>query len=195
MNPNLNLEFENQIGHHTLLYGDTNTNKTLQTSEFVKFLLELKKVPPMEISILDFAPPIMTINNLKVGGKILDFYEKANDCKNIMFKGEIIPPRLKSDNKKELYENASKNFQKTSEILNIFNQDPTPILIINDISIHLHIGRIKSLLNAISKSDTFFGNTYYGSSIKRGYATFFSLRERRRVKSLIKKVELSYFMG
>ena len=175
MNFNLNLDYDNLIGHSTLLYGDTNTYKTYQTSKFVEFLLESKKVSPKEISILDFAPSLTKIH--------------------LILKGEIIPPRLKSRNKKELYQNARENFKKTSEILNHFIDNPTTILIINDISIYLHIGSIKILLSAISKSNTFFGNTYFGSSIKRGYATLFSLRERRKVKSLINKVDLSYFTG
>lgn len=191
----LNLYFDDLINHSTLLYGETNTYKTYQTSEFVKFLLESKSISPKEISILDFAPHLMTTKNLKIGGKIEDFYEQSSACKNIIFKGEIIPPRLKSKNKKELYLYARENFEKTSEILNLFNDNPTPILIINDISLHLHVGSIKLLLNVINKSKTFFGNAYFGSSIKRGYATLFSLRERRKVKSLINKVEQSYFTG
>jgi hypothetical protein len=195
MNFKIKLNFDDLVNHYTLLYGETNTYKTSQTSEFVKFLLESKNISPKEISILDFAPSLMKIKNLKIGGRIQDFYEQSSACKNIIFKGEIIPPRLKSKNKKELYLYARENFEKTSEILNLFNDNPTPILIINDISIYLHIGSIKLLLNAINKSNTFFGNAYFGSSIKRGYATLFSLQERRKVKSLINKVEQSYFTG
>ena len=192
---NLNLDFDELIDHHTLLYGETNTKKTYQTSKFVQYLLESKKVSPKDISILDFAPKSMVIKNLKIGGKIQDFYENSISCKNILFKGEITPPRLNSSNKTELYQNACENFKKTSETLHLFKNDPTPILIINDISLYLHIGNVKLLLEAINKSNTFFGNAYFGSSIKRGYATLFSLRERRKVKSLIKKVEQSYFTG
>jgi hypothetical protein len=195
MNFKVKLDFDGLINHSTILYGEANTYKTYQTAEFVKFLLESKKIPPKDISILDFAPSLMMINNIKIGGKIQDFYNGSSTCNNILFKGEIIPPRLKSHNKKELYQNAHENFKKTSEILNKFNIDPTSILIINDISIYLHIGGIKLLLNAINKSRTFFGNTYFGSSIKRGYATLFSLQERRKVRSLFKKVEQSYFTG
>ncbi|MBY8990487.1 MAG: hypothetical protein KGD58_07005 [Candidatus Lokiarchaeota archaeon] len=191
----LNLNFDNLVNHSTLLYGETNTYKTYQTSEFVKFLLESKHIRSKEISILDFAPSLMEIKNLKIGGQIQDFYKQSSTCNNIIFKGDIIPPRLKSSNKTELYQYARENLKKTSEILNIFNGNPTPVLIINDISIYLHIGSIKLLLNAINKSNTFFGNTYFGSSIKRGYATLFSLRERRKVKSLINKVEQSYHTG
>jgi len=190
-----NLNFNDFIGHHVLLYGETNTKKTYYTSKFIQFLVESKKVLPNDISILDFAPPLSTINNLKIGGKIQDFYENSMTCKNILFKGEIIPPRLNSSNKTELYQNACENFKKTSEILHLFKKDPTSILIINDISLYLHIGNVKLLLEAIDKSNTFFGNSYYGSSIKRDYATLFSLREKRQVEYLIKKVEKSYFTG
>jgi len=191
----LNLDFEKHIGHSTLLYGDTNTKKTIQTSKFVQFLLESKKVPPKEITILDFAPNLTKVRNLKIGGKIRDFYENSSKCRNISFRGDIIPPRLNSRNKTELYQNAYKNYKKTSKILNSFNEDPTTILIINDISIHLHVGSIKLLLTVINKSNTFFGNSYYGSSIERDFANLFSRREKRRVENLIKEVEKSYFTG
>jgi len=192
---NLNLDFDELIDHHTLLYGETNTNKTYQTSIFVQFLLESKRVSPKDISILEFAPNSMIVKNLKIGGKIQDFYENSLICKNILFNGEIIPPRLHSSNRTELYQNACENFKKTSEILHLFKNNPTSVLIINDISLYLHIGNVKLLLEAINKSNTFFGNSYYGSSIKRDYATLFSLREKRQVEYLIKKVEKSYFTG
>ncbi len=191
----LNIDFKEQIGHSTLLYGDTNTKKTFQTSRFVQFLLDSKSASPREISILDFAPNFISIKNLKIGGKIQDFYEYSAKCRNISFKGEIIPPRLNSSNKTELYRNACENYKKSSKILNSFNEDPTSILIINDISIYLQIGSLKLLLRAINKSSTFFGNSYYGTSIKKDFATLFSRREKRQVENLIKEVEKSYFTG
>ncbi|MFW9783434.1 MAG: hypothetical protein ACFFFB_14220 [Candidatus Heimdallarchaeota archaeon] len=191
----IKIDFNELIGHSTLLYGDTNTSKTLCTAEFVKFLLEMCSMPPSGITILDFAPKSMNFNNLKIGGRINDFYNKSASCRNISLRGEIIPPRLSSNNKSELYQNACKNFKKTSEILNKYLEEPTSILIINDISIYLHIGGIKHLLEAINQSNTFFGNSYYGTSIKRDYSTRFSIREKRKVKSLIKKVDKSYFSG
>jgi len=190
-----NLDFNDLIGHHTLLYGETNTKKTFYTSKFIQFLLESENISPNDISILDFAPLSNTINTLKIGGKVQDFYEKCNSCKNILFKGEIIPPRLNSSNRTELYHIACENFKKTSKILHLYKNNPTPVLIINDISLYLHVGNVKPLLEAIDKSNTFFGNSYYGSSIKRNYATLFSLREKRQIEYLIKKLETSYFTG
>ena len=189
------LELADFIGHRTLLYGETDTKKTFYTAKFIQFLIETKNVNPKQISILDFAPKLKVIKNLKIGGKIEEFNKISLTCNNITFEGEIIPPRLNAQNKAELYENACKNFQKTEKVLKTFNKNPTSILIINDISIYLHIGSVKSLLESINKSDTFFGNTYYGTSIKSDYSTLFNLREKRLVEYLIKKIEFSYFTG
>ena len=192
---NNNIDLNELIGHSTLLYGETNTKKTYYTAKFIKYLLDSKKIPQNEISILDFAPPQINIKNMNIGGKIKDFYEKSLTCRNITFKGEITPPRLNANNRKEVYENACKNYKKTSKIIKNYSEKPTSVLIVNDISIYLHIGNIKWLLEAINKSDTFFGNSYYGSSIKSGFTTQFSIRERRLVNYLRKKVEFSYFTG
>ena len=191
----LKLNFDELIGYKTLLYGDTNTRKTFYTSKFIQYLIESKNIHPKEISILDFAPPSLKIKNLKIGGKIEDFYEHSITCNNIYFEGEIIPPRLKARNKKELYKNACKNYKKTSKILNKFIENPTSILIINDISIYLHIGNKNSLLDSIKKPTTFFGNTYYGSSIQPNFTSLFSLREKRLIEYLIKKMDYSFFTG
>jgi len=186
------IDLNELIGHSTLLYGETNTKKTYFTAKFIKYLLVSKKKPQNEISILDFAPPQISIKNMNIGGKIKDFYENSLTCRNIPFKGDLIPPRLNANNRKEVYENACKNYKKTSKILKIYNEKPTSVLIINDISIYLHIGNIKLLLESIKKSNTFFGNSYYGSSINSSFTKLFSLREKRLVQSLIKKVEYSY---
>ncbi len=190
---NNNIDLNELIGHSTLLYGETNTKKTYYTAKFIKYLLDSKKIPQNEISILDFAPPQINIKNMNIGGKIKDFYEKSLTCRNIPFRGEITPPRLNANNRKEVYENACKNYKKTSKILKIYNGSPTSILFINDISIYLHIGNIKLLLESIKKSSTFFGNSYYGSSISSSFTKLFSLREKRLVQYLIKKVEYSYY--
>lgn len=184
--------FNGLIGHSTLLYGETNTKKTFFTSKFVQYLIETKNIVPEEISILDFAPPITYIKDIKIGGKIKDFYERSVICNNIYFEGEIIPPRLNARNVYELFKFSCHNFKKTYSILKKFNDNPTDILIINDISIYLHIGNKKLILDSIKKSHTFFGNSYYGSSIIKYFAPHFNLREKRLVEYLIKKMDYSY---
>jgi len=186
------LDFNQFIGYSTILYGETNTKKTCYTAKFVQFLIESKNFNPKDITILDFAPNLSTIKGLKIGGKIEDFYDKSIRCNNITFEGEIIPPRLNANNKTELYENALKNYDKTHETLEKFNKNPTSILIINDISIYLHQGNKKYILETIKRVNTFFGNSYYGSSIKRNFTTFFSIKEKRSVRYLLKRVDNTY---
>lgn len=186
------LDFNRFIGYSTILYGETNTKKTYYTAKFVQFLIKSKNVNPKDITILDFAPKLSIINELKIGGKIEDFYDKSKECNNLSFEGEIIPPRLNANNKKELYENALENYDKTHKTLKKFNENPTPFLIINDISIYLHLGNKKYILETIKKVNTFFGNSYYGSSIKRNFATFFSIKEKRSVRNLLKRVDNAF---
>ncbi len=184
--------FEVFIGHKTLLYGETDTKKTYYTSQFVKFLLEKKKLRPKKITILDFAPELQRINNLKIGGKIRDYYNKSLDCKNISLSGKIIPPRLNAKNKKDLLKFAHHNYKKTQSTLQDFYNNPTKILVINDISIHLHIGDPKDILKATELTETFFGNSYYGSSISKDFSKDFSLREKQNVETLVNELDKSY---
>ena len=187
-----NLDFNNFIGCHTLLYGETDTRKTYYTAKFVQFLLTVKNIAPNEISILDFGPKLFKHYGIKIGGRIEDFYPQSLKCNNIGFLGEIFPPRLRASNKKQLYDNACKNYEKTNEILEKFNGNPTSILIINDVSIYLHLGSKQYLLDTINKAQTFFGNSYYGMSIKQDFARLFSLKEKRRIEFLMKNVDFSY---
>ena len=52
------LDFKNYVGHRTLLYGETNTGKTYYTAKFVQYLLEIKKINPKDISILEITMEI-----------------------------------------------------------------------------------------------------------------------------------------
>ncbi|MHA1782941.1 MAG: hypothetical protein ACTSUL_05870 [Promethearchaeota archaeon] len=189
----LNNNLEKFIGKKTLIYGETNTNKTYYTAKFVQYLIEKKKIPPKEITILDFGPEMIKINDKKIGGRIKDFYKLSKICRNIQFKGKIIPPRLNANNSIELLKNVCENFKKTNSILQQFYKKPTQFLIINDLSIHLHLGNPRIFLRIIKNAQTFFGNSYYGSSIKSNEFKLFSLVEKKKIEFLIQKFDLSIF--
>ncbi len=186
--------FEELLGHRTLLFGELNTKKTYHTAKFVQFLLEAKKISPKEISILDFAPERQTTSIGKIGGKIENFYENTKRCNVIPINGKILPPRLTATNLKELDFIASANFKLLNDALNSFEQNITSFLLINDLSMYLHIGSKMRIWNVIKKSSTFFGNSYYGESINKDFAKKFSLREKKRVNFLIKRVDFPYFI-
>ena len=187
-----NINFESLIGYMTIIYGEVDTRKTFYTANFIRFLLEDKQINPKEISILDFAPQLIMIKGKNIGGRIKDFYAKSKICNYFNLQGEIIPPRLNAKNREELYRNANHNYLITSKALESYIKKPTNILIINDISIYLHVGDEKLLLESIKKCNTFFGNTYYGTSIKSDFESNFSIKERRTIENLLKKVENSF---
>jgi len=186
-----NFNFEELIGHHTILYGNHNTKKTYYTARFVQFLLEAKKVDPKKISILDFAPKLFKFFDLKIGGKIEDFYPFSIKCNNISFKGDIFPVITSSDNKVTC-ENARNNYKRLHEILNQYYENPTSILIVNDISYYLHLGNKKFVQKIIKESNTFFGNSHYGSSMSKDLNNKFIRREKYCVEFLIKKIDFAY---
>ncbi|MEJ2295583.1 MAG: hypothetical protein P8Y23_12575, partial [Candidatus Lokiarchaeota archaeon] len=110
-------------------------------------------------------------------------------CKNIPIVEEILPPRFSAQNKKDLYDILCHNYKITSKSLKIYEQNPTLYLIINDLSIYLHLGNKNYLLRILNDSDTFFGNTYYGYEIKSSFSKLLSLKERKRVEFLIRNIE------
>ena len=191
MNFSENFNCDAFIGHRTLLYGNLNTKKTYYTALFVQFLLEAKKVDPKKITILYFAPKLFKFYNVKIGGKIEDFYPFSIKCKNISFKGDIFPVIISSDNKISC-ENACNNYKRLHEILNIYYENPTSILIINDISYYLHLGNKKFVLKIIKESDTFFGNSHYSSSMSKDLNNLFNRKEKYCVEFLIKKIDFAY---
>jgi hypothetical protein len=195
MNSIKEFDYTKILGHHFLVYGETNTGKTQFTANFVKFLLQSKKLNPKDITILEFGPKFKIINNIKIGGRIQDYYSKSLMCINIDSESEIIPPRLNANKKEELFKNICYNYQKTSNMLANFSKNPTPFLVINDISIYLHLGSKYELLSVINKSHTFLGNSYYGNSIKSRISKLLSLIEKKRIEFLIKNIEFSVFSG
>ncbi len=182
-------EYQDYIGHHTIIFGDVNAKKTYHTEKFIQYLIEAH-FNPNDITILDFAPRSKEINGLNVGGKLRNQCKSHESCNFVNLKGDIIPLRLTARNKKELHEIVEQNYIITSEALEAFNKNPTHILIINDISIYLHYGDKKKILQAIKKTTTFFGNSYYGKSIKNpSFYSLFNIKERKNVKYIIKHLE------
>jgi len=182
------LDFKNCVGHRTLLYGETNTGKTYITSKFIDFLLNSNLFAPKEISILDFAPKFLEVNGIKIGGRILDFSKKSVECNYLKIDGEIVAPRLNSNNKQELFQNICHNYKITAQMLEMYSKLQTKVLIVNDMSIYLHLGDKKFLLKVINNTSTFFGNSYLGNKINKSFGKLLSLKEKKQVEFFINHI-------
>jgi len=81
--------------------------------------------------------------------------------------GRIYAPRLLSRGdcgKAWMY--ARENAVETSRLLESYLEDPAPVLVVNDLSIHLHAGDPGLLEDAIQASTVFVGNSYWGEVLK-----------------------------
>jgi len=196
MNCQNKLDFDRLLGIKVLLYGETNTYKTFCSAKYVQYLMEDRKIDPNHISIIEFAPKLQTIDDLKIGGKVKDYFKESKLCKYLETDEEIIPPRLHAKNRKELYSNVCHNYRQTRLVLQEFNEKPTPYLIINDISIYLHLGDKRDLIKAIENANNVIGNAYYGKNIsqKAKFARIFSLKEQIKIKNLRKYFDKTILM-
>jgi hypothetical protein len=178
------------LNQHTLIIGEAGTGKTLFTAFFLAKLLEQRTYPLQSITILDFGPPKVLIDNKWIGGRIEDYiallspeFPKINA---ILQQIVVLPengrlkvraPRISSHSMDEIFQLCLENYQITSRALLYYLNEPTPVLIINDVSIYLHLGGIHLLLAAIKKSKTALINGYAGNILLNDHESGISARE------------------
>ena len=156
-------------------------------------------------SILDFAPEKRIVKDRYIGGRIVESFNEIlleytnlspeiELMKSQILEGEqILPPRLLGQNSMEVLENCYSNFKICNSLLLNYLQNPTPILIINDIGIFLHLGGLRTVEKALNLSTTALINAYYGDFIADDYGSYISRREKIMLGLLARKMETIYF--
>ena len=66
----------------------------------------------------------------------------------------------------------------------MYRRYPTPFLIINDVSIFLHLGGLRYLLKVLGFAQTVLINGYQGNSLLQDLGTHISARESRLMRIL-----------
>jgi len=113
---------------------------------------------PGRVTAIDFAPPYHGVGAPLAVNKALVRVIRPNGLK---------APRLMSRGDCGLaWRFARENSDLTTKALRAYIKEPTPVLVINDLSIHLHAGDPGILYRAIDESIVFVGNSYLGSSLK-----------------------------
>ena len=144
-----------------------------------------------KIFVFDMAPERFQTQNTAIGGKLTDYDSSfQQDSKIEAFTYSINPPRSKSTNQKEVYENCVRNFQQIfrdfNELINLVLQNPKDEigLLINDLSIYLHLGSYIPFLKILKSPTTVFINSYFGEKLAHDYDSNISWRERIVVQAL-----------
>jgi len=169
------------LRRRTLIIGEVGTGKTKLTADIIKMLLEMgfKK----DISIIDLGP------GKKDVGSPLSKYLGGFYVLTYLYSPDIYAPRLMARDSDELMKYIELNYREAKKLFKIYLSHPTRILVINDLSIFLHRGTVKEIMDIIKESDTFIGNAYYGSRIKDKFDTGIDEVERQRVEELIEYMD------
>jgi hypothetical protein len=63
-------------------------------------------------------------------------------------------------------------------------QNTTEVLIMNDITLYLHAGKLERILQCARSAKTFLATAYYGSKLAGDFGTGISSREKRLTDEL-----------
>jgi hypothetical protein len=178
----IDCSFNELIGKKTIILGEVSTGKTVITRK----LLEEAVSHNGKITILDFAPPERVEKGIKFGGHLY----KENRCKVRNIKSDMVKtPRLSAKNSEELIKMAEFNEKITSCMLKKFMESPTDTLFINDVSIYLHKGSLRLLLDVIRRIKTVIINGYLGEYLDNDHGTGLSCHENIMMRRLAARMD------
>ena len=182
-----------------LLIGESDTSKTLSISFFILNLVKEKNITPEEISIIDFGPPKFQRSGVFIGGKVIDYldiftkkYPELQKVRYILKEDKFRAPRSDAKNTQHVLNLCFKNWQKAREHLKIYEKDPTSVLIINDLSIYLHMGSLSQIKRIKEKANIFFANAYSGKRLLMDMGSNISSAEIRLLKKFSESMDVTF---
>ena len=174
--------YESLRGKRVLIIGDVGTGKTIMSRR----LLEEAAETETGITVLDFAPPSSIYMDRRIGGFLIEAsVPNVTHCKS----HDINTPRLTAKTPQELVQLADANKLITEKMLKTFVANPSSVLFINDVSIHLQRGEIHDLLNAMNHTNTAILNGYMGTFLRDDRGTGISMREHSMMKQLAGRMD------
>jgi hypothetical protein len=102
---------------------------------------------------------------------------------------EILRPRLSASNSDDVLNACLHNFIITSAQLDYFRMNPTKVLIINDLSIYLHLGNPQTILGILKNCETGLMNSYFGNYLQEDCGSNISDREKRLIQIITHRIQ------
>ncbi|MCE4603030.1 MAG: hypothetical protein F7B18_07595 [Desulfurococcales archaeon] len=137
-----------------LIVGESGAGKTRLTH---KILLAISSIAARGgITVIDMAPDYMGV------GRPIQPVPGAR-----IIRARLHAPRLMSRGDCSVaWRLARENARITTSMILEYLESPTPVLAVNDLSIHLHSGDPKLLHDAVRISTIFVGNSYMGERLR-----------------------------
>lgn len=179
----MRLKGKDVLGKRVLIIGEAGSGKTKLAAKLLQELMTL--VDPEKITVVDLAPQ----RTGEIGGKLTD-YANLNSRVEYLSPKNVYTPRLAATSPEQVLRYAESNRKIMEPLLNDFIQNPTEVLVINDITLYLHAGELKTILRSVRLVKTFLATAYYGSKLAEDLGTGISTRERRLTDKLATFMDL-----
>jgi hypothetical protein len=171
------------LGKKVLILGEAGSGKTKLAAELLQELMML--VSPERITVVDLAPQRIG----EIGGKLTDYVNLIGRVKYLSPKN-VYTPRLAGTSPKQVLHYADLNRKNMEPLLNEFIRNTTEVLILNDVTLYLHLGKLETVLKCVRSAKTFLATAYYGSKLANDLGTKISSRERQLTDKLATFMEL-----
>jgi GTPase SAR1 family protein len=182
------LKGEDVLDKKVLILGEVGSGKTKLAARLIQELMQL--VGPKEITVIDLAPERKGI----VGGKLIDYADLIGKVKYLSPE-KVYTPRLSGSSREEVLRYAKLNKETMKPLLKEFIANPTRALIVNDVTLYLHLGKLETVLKCASLARTFLVTAYYGSRLAEDLGTGISRRERQLIDELATFMDLVIKIG
>jgi len=181
--PIIRLRGSEVLGKKVLILGEAGSGKTKIAAKLFQELTAL--VNPEIITIVDMAPK--RINS--VGGKMTDYVNMIGGVKYLSPE-KVYTPRLSGTTAKEVLRYAELNRKAMEPLLYEYIQNPTEVLLINDVTLYLQAGELEKILKCIKLTKTFLATAYYGKKLVEDFGTGISMREKMLTDKLATFMDL-----
>ncbi len=179
--------FKDLLGKKVLIAGDVGAGKTKLTVGILDEAVEMGYGE--KITVIDMAPATTMVKGRKVGGRLSEFTEASKRVR-YWAPDKVETPRLRAESAEELLHLVNLNKERIEPLLRRYLKDPSPILLINDISIYFQSGRAELILSALKVAETLIANGYYGDYLAFDQGTGVSKVEKNLMDELTKRMDI-----
>jgi hypothetical protein len=172
------------LGKKVLILGEAGSGKTRLVAKLFQELIAL--ISPEEITVIDLAPRRAGA----IGGKLTDYVDVSSVVRYLSPKN-VYTPRLSGQSPEQVLHYAQLNRENMEPLLNTFIQNPTKVLIMNDVTLYLHLGKLETVLGCVRLANTFLVTAYYGSKLANDLGMGISAKEKQLTDNLARFVDLT----
>jgi len=183
-NNKVELKGKEILGKKVLILGEAGSGKTKLAARLLLELMML--VNSEEITVIDLAPQRLG----EIGGKLTDYVNITGGVRYLSPKN-VYTPRLAGILPEQVLHYAELNRKSMKPLFNKFIRNVTEVLLLNDITLYLHLGKLETVLKCAKMAKTFLATAYYGSKLAEDLGTGISSIERQLTDQLATFMDLT----